>query len=91
MATIDHGTDARPYKLTHFTPMNRASWHWCFMRPELSLSGPQRMIDGAVVDIGPRGVTAWGHVKGTPSFKTRAELLAWAERERFAYDLAEID
>lgn len=90
MATIYHAPDARPIRLTHFTPLSRAHWCWSFMRPEVSLSGLQPTITGEIVDTGA-GTTAWGHVRGTPDFETREQADAWAERAGFGYDLAEID
>lgn len=90
MATIRHEADARPIRLTHFTPMARECWSWMFFRPVLSLSGLQPTITGEVIDIGA-GSTAWEHVKDTPSFQSREAADDWAEQFGFAYDLAEID
>ena len=66
----------KPLRLTHFTPENRACWHWCFMQPVLTLSGPQRTITGEVVMVDPP-ITAWSGA-GFPPFATRDDAVTYA-------------
>ncbi len=68
-----------PVRLVHFTPETRSCWCWYLMAPEISLAGPQRTIDGKVVDIGASGSSLWSVLPGTDRFATREEALRWCE------------
>ena len=88
MATVHHDPATPVRYLCHFTPNSRAHWRWLIMKPVVSLSGPQRTIDGQLVDAGP-GTTAWTGSSEYPDFQTRQQGIDYC-RER-GIELCRID
>ena len=64
-----------PIRLTHFRPMSRDHWRWVFMRPLVTLAGPQNTITGHTVECA--GITAWTGC-GLPSFDSRDDAERYA-------------